>query len=112
MLLIFCLFLNCNSLTVYDDLGVSGYKNITNWNHIKLRKDHRVRQPIQPPSEWYNFTIKIPLNVSAIQFTAISPGDCSEPVSARIPYYKYKSYKLYVSLIWWCKPWVLYFGFL
>jgi hypothetical protein len=72
--------------------------------------NHNKRQPVQPPSEWTNFTIPIPVNAVAVQLTSIGSIGKRIDVAQRVPYYKVDGRFLDVSVIWWGDSWKLYIG--
>lgn len=98
-----------NAFGVYKDFSEPPYPSFTRWQYLPLTKDHHDRMPTQPPSDWYNATFRIPLYATAVQFTIKYQTDV---VTENVIYYGVDYYNVYVSLVWWGYPWVLYTGWL
>lgn len=105
--LVFFLALS-DAFVVYTDLTVAPFSNVTRWSHKEFYGNHKNRQPTQPPSEWSNFTITLPINTTAVQLTVASGG---VPVAERVAFWNASGGDvLDVSVVWWGTSWRLYIG--
>ena len=94
---------------VHKDFSIPPYPTYSQWQSLNLNESHWQRQPTQPPQDWYNITFHIPVYAKAVQFTVRHRGDV---ITENIVYYGVDYYNIYLSVVWWGKPWSLLTGWL
>lgn len=103
-------------LPVYTDLLSPRLPTFGGWCSIALSKEHNNWGPVQDPRLWTNLSLQIPPTASAVQLSARPlDGNMGENVGgylAKVMYHEVDPSNciLYISVMWWADPWILYIG--